>query len=219
MTDHILEAQTRTEKGRKTNALRASGLVPAVVYGAGTEPQNVTVDRNALVKTYKAAGESTVVELKIDGANALHVLIGELQLDPLLDTITHADFRVVDMTQTVEAEVELSFVGEAMAVKGLGGTFVASAESVTVRALPAKLVRSVEVDISALATFDDAIRVSDLKMPEGMEVLTDADTTLAVVAPPRSEAEMEALDSAVEENVDAVEAAEKKESSEEEAAA
>jgi len=66
MSEHILEAKTRTEKGRKTYTLRNAGAVPAVVYGAGTQPQNITVDRNQFVKMYQAAGESSIVELEID---------------------------------------------------------------------------------------------------------------------------------------------------------
>lgn len=215
MTDHILDAKTRTEKGRKTYVLRAAGAVPAVVYGAGTQPQTLTVDRNQFVKMYQEAGESSIVELKIDGASPLHVLIQDYQIDPLRNEFTHIDFRSIDMNKEIETEVELEFIGESAAVKALGGTFIPSLESVEIRALPSKLVRSIKVDISKLATFDDAIHVSDLQVPEGIQVLEDADVTIAAVEPPRSEEEMKALDEAVEMDVTAVEMAEKKEEPEE----
>lgn len=215
MIEHILEAKTRTEIGRKTRTLRASGAVPAVVYGSGTQPRNVSVDRNQFVKMYQEAGESSIVELKIDGATPLHVLIQDYQIDPLRTEFTHIDFRSIDMNKEIETEVELEFVGESLAVKALGGTFIPSLEMVEIRALPSKLVRSIKVDISALATFDDMIRVSDLQVPEGVTILSDEEQAVASVEPPRSEEEMKALDEAVEMDVTAVEVAKEKKEGEE----
>lgn len=205
-----ISAQSRTETGRKTEELRAQGLVPAVVYGSDTEPQSITIDRNAFVKVYKEAGESMIVELAVNEASPLHVLIQDFQMSPILGEVTHVDFRVVNMKEEIETDVDLEFVGEPMAVKGLGGTLVTSRDYVTVRCLPNKLVRSIQVDLTKLATFDDVIRISDLILPEGMVVLDEADASIAIVDAPRSEAEMAALDSAVEENVAGVEVAKDK---------
>lgn len=205
MSTFTLPANLRTAKGRKTNALRAEGNVPAVVYGSGTEPKMLTVDRVQFVKTYKDAGESSIIELAIDGASPLHVLIQDFQLDPLRDEVTHIDFRSVDMSKEIEAEVELEFVGESMAVKALGGTFVPSKDSVLVRCLPSKLVRKLSIDISILKSFDDVIRISDIALPDGMTIEDDGNTTLAAVQAPRSEEEMAELDKTVELDVAAVE--------------
>lgn len=199
-----LEAKIRTISGRKTNSLRSEGVVPAIVYGVGTEPQKITVDRNQFVKTYKEAGESSVVELVIDGKTALHVLIQDLQLDPLRDEVIHADFRSIDMNKLIDAVVQLTYVGEALAVKALGGTFAPARDEVTVRCLPSKLVRNIEVDISVLKTFEDAIRVSDLPVMEGIIFVDDPQLTLAMVSAPRSEAEMDDLNKTVQMDVTAV---------------
>ncbi len=204
-----LEAQRRTVTGRKTHAMRAEGKVPAVVYGVGTEPQNIVVDRNRFVKTYKDAGESSVVELVVDEKTALHVLIQDYQLDPLRGEVIHIDFRSIDMNKLIEAVVELTFVGESAAVKALGGTFSASHSSVTIKCLPSKLVRNIVVDISKLKTFEDVIRVEDLEVPEGVVIMDDLQGTIAAVSAPRSEEEMASLDSAVNMDVSAV-AVEKK---------
>lgn len=216
MSVFTLAAHLRTETGRKTNALREEGKVPAVVYGAGTDPKMLTIDRNQFVKTYKDAGESSIVELAVDGAAPLHVLIQDYQLDPIRGEVTHVDFRSVDMSKEIEAEVELEFVGESMAVKALGGTLVTQKDSVAVRCLPLKLVRNITVDISSLKTFDDVIRVEDIAAPEGITILDDGQITVAAVNAPRSEEEMAALDKAVEMDVSQV-AVEKK-AKEEEAA-
>jgi|GEM_PF-36097 len=210
METKTLTAAARTHKGRKTYQLRNEGKVPAVVYGAGIEPKNITVDRNAFTRLYKEAGESTIVELQIDGQAAVNVLIHDIQYDPLRDEVSHADFRAIDMSKPIEAEVKLVFVGESAAVKGLGGTLVHPMDAIQIRALPKDLVSQIEVDISSLVTFEDSIKISDLKLPAGIEALEGATQTVALVAAPRSDEEMAALDKAVEIDVSAVEKVEAK---------
>jgi large subunit ribosomal protein L25 len=217
MSEHILEATTREETGRKTEVLRAQGLVPAVVYGDNIEPMKLTVDRNQFVKMYNAAGESSLVSLKVDGKDAIQVLIQDYQQDPLTDFVTHADFRAVDMNKPVEAVAKLEFVGESMAVKGLGGTLVKSLSHVTIKALPSKLVAALEVDLGQLAGFEDVIRAGTLATPEGVEVVSDPNATIASVAMPRTAKQMAALDEAPVEDVNSVE--KEGEKKEEEAAA
>jgi large subunit ribosomal protein L25 len=209
MTTPTLAASPRVHAGRKTYHLRNEGFIPAVVYGAGIEPKNIQVDRALFTRLFKTAGESTLVELALEGGAPLHVLIQDVQLDPLRDEFTHADFRVVDMTKKTEAEVKLHFVGEAPAVKALGGTLVRTVEEVRVEALPKDLVSFIEVDLSKLVTFEDAIHLKDLSIPAGVEFLDDMEQTVAIVAAPRSEEELADLNKAVEMDVTAVEKVEK----------
>ena len=204
MTHTTLHAESRTTIGRKNYVLRAEDKVPAVVYGFGIEPTNITVDRVAFDKAYTSAGESTVVDL--DVAGTVHpVLIADVQRNPLNDFAIHADFRRVDLTKKIEAKIPLKLVGVSSAVKDAGGTLVQSLEDIEVICLPNALVHDIAVNIGALATFDDVIRVADITIPEGIEVKTEADTAVASVQPPRSEAEMAALDAAVEADVSKVE--------------
>lgn len=199
-----IEAQTRDIHGRQTKILRAQGLVPAVMYGFDTEPKNIVIDRNAFVKVYDQAGESTLIDLTIDGQKH-PVLIAEIQRDALTDFITHADFRRVDPKRKIEAKIPLKLVGMAPAVKELGGTLVQSLEEVEVMSLPDALVHEIEVDVTKLATFDDVIRVKDIVIPDGIEVKSEADQAVASVQPPLSEAELAALDAAVDADVSKVE--------------
>ncbi len=207
---HNLNAQLRTLKGRKTFTLRAQDQVPAIVYGVGTQPVSISVDRNSFLKTYKQAGESTIVELSVAQKEPLHVLIQDFQTDPILNNVTHIDFRAIDMNKEIETDVELEIVGEAPAVKALGGTLVVSRDYVTVRCLPKNLIRTLKVDISKLATFEDGINIEDLEVPEGITIMDEPGLSIAIVEAPRSEEEMAALNSAVEEDVGAVEVAGKK---------
>ncbi|MFH1631418.1 MAG: 50S ribosomal protein L25 [bacterium] len=204
MTQLTIQADTRTTTGRKTNSLRAEGKVPAVVYGFEIEPMSIEMDRNELERLFGNAGGSTVVELNM-GDVTHSVLIQDIQRDPLTGFIVHADFRRIDLTKKVESTIDLSPVGEAPAVKEAGGTLIQPLEYVEVLALPNALVREITFDISGLKTFDDVVRIKDISIPEGIEVLTDPENTVALVQPPRKIEELEALDEAVEENVESVE--------------
>jgi len=202
MSNFTLAAAARDAANEKSDALRAEGKVPAVMYGFDTDPTNVTIDRNDLERLYQNAGTSSVVDLDINGT-AHNVLIQDLQRDPLTDYIVHADFRRIDMSKKVETAVRLSLVGVAPAVKDLGGTLVQALEEVDVEALPSALVSEIEVDVSKLATFDDVIHVSDIAVPEGMEILTEAEQTIAIVQEPRKVEDLEALDAPIEEGGEA----------------
>ncbi|TAK03936.1 50S ribosomal protein L25 [Patescibacteria group bacterium] len=218
MQTYQLNANVRTTKGRKNYLLRNEEVVPAIVYGAGIDaPTAIQVDRPAFVRLYKAAGESGVVELTIDGKGMVNVLIHDIQTDPLRDEVIHADFRALDMTKPIETHVKLVFTGESNAVKNLGGTFTHSVEEVTVRALPKDLPGEIVIDISTLVTFDDIIRVSDIAVPAGVTILDDAQGAVASVEAPRSEEEIAALDTVAEADVTKVEV-EKKGKEEEEGA-
>lgn len=209
-----LQAQTRTERGRKTDILREQDIVPGVVYGADVKPASVSVRRGEFVKAYAQAGTSGLVSLSLDGA-VIPVLIHDIDQHPLTSRVSHIDFRAVDLKKEIEAEVQIRLSGEAGAVKTLGGTMVNETTHVKVRALPTALVPFIEVDVSRLATFEDAVRVKDLVVPAGMKIEEDAELTIVMVMPPRTDAELEALNTAVEENIEAVEVA-KKEKKEEE---
>ncbi|MEK7615484.1 MAG: 50S ribosomal protein L25 [Patescibacteria group bacterium] len=210
MEEFILNAKARTLVGRKNRELRDDGQVPAVVYGAGTAPTSISIDRNEFIKIYRRAGESTVLSLKINEKTGLPVLIQEFQKDPIKNTISHVDFRCIDMNKEIEATVDIVFVNEAPAVKALGGTLVVSREYVNIRCLPTKLVRNIQVDLSTLVTFEDSIRVENLVVPEGIVIEDEPRLSIVSVTPPRSEAEMASLDAAVEGDVSAVEVAAKK---------
>ena len=214
-----MNATLRELRGRATEALRAEGAVPAVVYGFGTEPTNIQVDRNAFLKVLAAAGSSTVVDLVV-GEKSFQVLIGEVQRNALNDFVTHIDFRAVDPNRKIEAKIPLVLVGLAPAVKELGGTLLQSLEEVEVISLPNALVHEISIDVSRLATFEDVIRVSDIVAPEGVEITTDGEVAIASVQPPRSEEELASLNEVVDTDVSKVEVLkEKKLTPEEEAEA
>ncbi|HAI73838.1 MAG TPA: 50S ribosomal protein L25 [Candidatus Moranbacteria bacterium] len=205
MNKVLLEAKARKELGRKTNKGRKEGLIPAVVYGRGIDAKNIWVKLLDFKRLIKKSGESTVIDLKIDGKDDRNVLIYETQKDPVRDNYTHIDFFQVRMDEEIETEVELEYVGEAPAVKELGGVLVKNIDAIEVKCLPADLPSGIEVDISSLKTFEDRICIKDLKISSKVEVSIEPETVVALVAPPRSEEEMSQLEQKVEADVTKVE--------------
>ena len=207
----ILSAKTRTEKGRKVNKGRKEGLIPAVVYGHGVESRSLWVNALELKRLLRKAGESTIIELAVDEKDIRNVLIHDFQEDVISGGFKHIDFFQVRMDEEIETEVELVFVGESKAVKELSGILVRNMDKIGVRCLPADLPSHIDVDISKIETFEDHITVADLKVSAKVKIDADPETVVALVAPQRTEAEMEALDSKVEADVTKVEGVVKEE--------
>jgi large subunit ribosomal protein L25 len=200
-----LEAKSREVLGRKTNKGRREGLIPAVVYGKGIDAKNIWVKLLDFKRLIKKSGESTVIDLEIDEKDNRNVLIYETQKDPVRDTFVHVDFFQVRMDEEIETEVELEYIGEAPAVKELGGVLVKNLDAIEVKCLPADLPASIEVDISSLKTFEDRITLGDLNISKKIELSIDLETVVALVAPPRSEDEMSELETKVEADVTKIE--------------
>lgn len=213
-----LKAKVREVFGRKTKKGRKDGMVPAVVYGHGTKNKSIWIDALEFSKLLKKSGESTMIELGVDGEKSgRNVIIYEIQTDPISGENVHADFFQVKMDEEIEKEVELNFVGEAPAVKELGGNLVKNMDQINVKCLPADLPSEIKVDISSLKTFEDHIYVKDLQVSDKVKFDIDPETVVALVEAPRSEEELESLEEKVDADVSKVEGVEKEEAAEGEA--
>ncbi len=199
-----LEAKTREIKGKQSKQLRQQGSIPAVVYGHGFETRSLAVDQRVFEKALAKAGESSLIDLVIDGKESVKVLIQEVQHDPLKGLVTHVDFRQVKMTEKLETDIEFEFIGEVPAVKELGAILVRSMDKIRVRCLPQYLVHSIAIDLTSLKAFGDTIKVKDIKPPEGIEFLANPTEVIAVVNEPISEAELKELEAKPVEDVSAV---------------
>ena len=153
----------------------------------------------------KKSGESTVIDLRIDEKDNRNVLIYDTQKDPVKDSYIHIDFFQVRMDEEIETEVELEYVGEAPAVKELGGVLVKNIDAIEVKCLPADLPSSITVDISSLKTFEDRITLGDLNISKKIELSIDLETVIVLVSEPRSEEEMSSLETKVDADVTKVE--------------
>ncbi|MCW1929916.1 MAG: 50S ribosomal protein L25 [Candidatus Kerfeldbacteria bacterium] len=224
MTDALkLSASLRTgDSGRRASiALREQSLIPAVVYGKGIAPRTLTVQYNPFDQLFSKAGESSLIQLSVDSEAPINVLVHDFQRDPLTNRYSHVDFYQVNMNEKITTEVEIHFEGVSPAVKDLAGILVKNISSLEITCLPADLPHALVVDISALKTFADYIRVKDIVLPKGVTTERNLDDVIAGVSEPRSEEELSSLNQAVVEDVTKVvaEADVKKEEKEKEKAA
>ncbi len=200
-----LTATPRVKAQHKLAEERAAGKLPAILYGHKVEPALYWLKYLDFEKLYKSAGESTIIELMTEGKKDANVLIQEVDRDPMSGRFLHVDFYQVRMDEEIETDVPFEFVGESAAVKELSGILVKSLNEVKIKCLPKDLPHALTVDLSALATFEDQIKLKDLKLPHGVTLLEDVETIVVIVDRPRSEAEMAALDEKVEADVTKVE--------------
>ena len=183
-----LKAQTRAVLGKQNKTLRKSGLIPAVVYGAGEPSKPIELNLKDFQKAWKEAGESGLIELEL-GSEKKNVLIKDVQIDPVKDFPVHADFYAVRMDKTLEAAVPVEFVGESSAVKTLGAILIKVVHEFNVEALPKDLPHELKVDISVLANFGDRLLVKDMKLPAGVKILAGPDEVVALVEESKVEEE------------------------------
>ncbi len=195
-----LKVETRDIVGKKVAKMRKENKIPAVMYGNKIAAQNLWINDLDFARAYNKAGESALVELEV-GKEKHSVLIHELQHDHRSGKVSHVDFFQVNMKEEVETEIPLEFIGESEAVKAHGGVLIKNMDSISVKCLPANLPEKFVIDLSKLVTFEDHITVADLKTSDLVEILLEAETVIALVAAPRTEAEMDGLNNKVEEDV------------------
>ena len=182
-----LKAQGRSEE--KAQELREQKLIPAILYGPGFENMSLKMDGVTFDKVFEKAGESTLVDLIVDDKDMGKVIIKAIQKHPVKDTIIHVDFYRVDMTKKLTTEIPVEFIGESKAVKELGGMMVREIDALRIECLPGDLVSHFEVDLSVLEKLGDSIRVSDVKIPENINVLQEGDEIIVNVIEPRIQEE------------------------------
>jgi large subunit ribosomal protein L25 len=162
-------------------------MVPAVVYGLGTEPMHVAVNHHDLMVAFHGEGGThALINLEIDGATSVPTLIKAIDRHPFRNQIRHVDFLQVSLLETVETEVTLHFTGTPAGLKE-GGILTPARNTIRIEALPTQIPGSVDLDVSALQ-INDTLRVSDLLPIEGVVFLDDPDALLVMVSPPTIEA-------------------------------
>jgi large subunit ribosomal protein L25 len=190
-----VEAREGTGKGpaRRT---RAQGRMPAVFYGAKSAGVTLSVDTRDFSRRIANLEGTHLIELRSSSpaVNKRMVLLREVQHHPVTGRPVHADFYEVALDQAIEVRVALHFEGKAVGVT-LGGILQPIIREMAVRCLPTAIPEFIAVDVSGLAVHD-ALHVSDLKLPEGVEAVLDATETVVSVVPPTAEAKPEGAEAA-----------------------
>lgn len=183
-----LEASKRDIFGRKVKRLRKEGLIPANIFGKKIKSEALSVKSKEFSEVFEKAGETQIIYL-----NDRPVLVSGLQIDPVTSNYLHIDFRQVDLTEKITANVPVELIGESPAEKQKLGTVVQQLSEIEVEALPTDLPEKIEVDSSTLVEVDQTIYVKDLKIDKKVIVLTDLESIVVKVEPPTKEEVVEVV--------------------------
>jgi len=192
-----LAAAKREITGKKVAHLRRAGRLPGVLYGHGVPSENVSVDAHEFDLLHRKVGNTTLIDVAVDGDKARPALIYGVQREPLKHRTVHIDLFVVRMTEELTVDVPVTVSGTADAVEKLGGT-LSHVSTIKVRALPDHLPGHIDIPIDSLADFDSVVHVSELAIPGDVTLVTDGNEIAARVLPPRVEEVVEVPEAAAE---------------------
>jgi len=193
-------ARVRSNFGKgAARSLRRAGQTPAVLYGPKIDPMALELDTRSFTKTLLGLQRrNAVVTLDVEGGDKRHVLIKELQVDPVQDTLTHADFYEIVLDEPSVFSVPIQYEGKAGGEE-LGGELSTHITSVEIQGKPLDIPDFISLDISSLE-LGDKLTCSDMSIPENVSLLDDADKVCVVIV--TASAEPEELE---EEEVEAAE--------------
>jgi large subunit ribosomal protein L25 len=188
MAEIVVNAKGRDDRGKNAaRRLRREGLVPGIVYGGKGGSIAIAVDPKALQKVLRSeAGRNTILKLDIAGAGATNAILKDLQVDPIKDSLLHADFYRIAMDVAIRVTVPINIRGEARGVKVDGGILELITREIEVECLPGDIPERIDVDVSDLG-LNGALRVSDLPANAKVKILESSDQVVVHVVSVKEE--------------------------------
>lgn len=186
-----LTADQRSLTGRKVKQLRRQGLIPANLFGKKIESIAIQIDAKQYQKLYQEVGETGIVDVTVADKSYPSLISGSA-VDPITGATLHVDFHHVSLKEKVSATIPVELIGEAPAVKELGGVVNQSLHELEVEALPTDLPEVFELDITKLTAIGDSLSIQDLTVPEGVVIALEPETVIVSVAEPAPEEVVEA---------------------------
>jgi len=193
MDEVVIKANERKVTGKQVKALRRAGLLPAVIYGRGISPINITLDAHDASRIFPNLTSSQLLVIDLNGQRHT-TLIREKQRHPVNRHLVHVDFNEISLTTILQTEVEIAFVGDSPAVKNYNGVIVVNMESLDVEALPTDLPDRITIDLSQLKNIGDSIHIRDIQLPDVVKVLTPPDEIVVLVTAPYADATAEPVE-------------------------
>jgi large subunit ribosomal protein L25 len=185
------KVQAKQREGRgKNDARRArrEGMIPITVYGGGAETVAAVAPARDLAAILRSeAGRNTIFTIEVDGMGETEVMFHDRQIDPVKGRLIHADLTRLVKGQKIEVTVPLHLVGEPVGVKEKQGVLEQVVREIEIRCQPRDIPDSIDVDVSNLDVHD-TLHVSDIKVNEGVEILTDAELVIATLGIVKEEA-------------------------------
>jgi large subunit ribosomal protein L25 len=193
-----VEAKPRQGGGKNdARRLRTTGMIPAVVYGAGQDSKAVTVDPKQINRILRSeSGHNSIFDLTLEGQTA-KVMIVDWQYEPIKSALLHVDMKRIAMDKVLQVSVPILLRGEAPGVKVQGGILEQILREVEVECLPADIPGHIDADVSQL-NFGEVIRVSDLPHDDKVKFITDETQPVAHVVAVKEVVEAAPAEAAVE---------------------
>lgn len=186
-----LTLQKRAVLGKKVKQLRRAGIVPGNVYGRRLESVAVQAPLAEVRRVFRSVPRNSVVRVQIEGEKGTRpVVLRVVDRNPVSGEVRHVELYQVDLSRPIHSEAALVLVGESEAVHN-GGTLVQNMDVLMLEALPTDMPAEIEVDITTLVNFGDAIHVGDLTLPANVRAVADEVSLIATVVAPRVEEEEE----------------------------
>jgi large subunit ribosomal protein L25 len=180
MDEVVLKASRRSVLGKQVKAIRREGKLPAVIYGHYIDPISIVMDLRDTSRSLMGLAPSALVTVDVEGTPH-KALVKEKQRNKITGTLLHVDFLAVSMTEKLRSQVYMEIVGLAPAIKDFDGVLVTGSDEVEVECLPQDLPERIVVDVSGLLKIGDGVYVRDLTVPEGVKILEDPDTMVALI--------------------------------------
>jgi large subunit ribosomal protein L25 len=194
-----LDVKAREEAGSAVSRrLRASGMIPGVLYGASEKAHPFAVEERELRRVLTGDhGLHAILDVVFDGQKtAHHAVLKDYQLDPVRPRLLHVDLHEVRLDQVIQSQVAVEPVGESPGVKE-GGVLTLVLREINVEALPMEIPDRLELDISGM-TIGDSLRVADLTVSDGVRFLDDPEAVVVTVTPPTRVEEPEEVEEELE---------------------
>ncbi len=193
-----ISASVRNTSGKgPMRQLRMKGMTPAVVYGGGAEAQKLQLDTKILMaQLLEFYRKNTVVTLKVDGSSEKTVMVGEVQTDPVRDTLIHVDFCEIDLQKDRAFNVPVVLKGKAKGVD-LGGHMIVSSTQVVLEGKPLDIPDECIVDVSSMAIGAE-VNCGTLTIPENVKLVTDPESLVVSIIKPGAEKAEDSAEKVVE---------------------
>ena len=179
----VLNASKRDVTGKKVNALRREGKLPAVIYGKEVSSTPILLDYQEARQTLSEIGANTLINIDLDGEEHL-ALVRETQREIIRRNLLHVDFQAVSLDERISTTVPVRVEGEAPAVSEYNALQVVELEELEVEALARHLPDFIQVDVSELTEIGDNILVQDLDVSEEVKIMESPDDIVVVIAAP-----------------------------------
>lgn len=182
MNKFNLKAEIRNLVGSKVKQLRRRGVIPANLFGKTITSQAVQVSQVEFNRVYKLAGETGLIWLKVEGEDKERpTLVTAVTHHPVTGDKLHVDFHQVNLKEKVSANVPVEIIGEAQMIKDGLAVLDNNLHEIEVEALPTDIPESIVFDISLLKEIGDHLKVSDVKLPDGVTLVTDPEATVVAL--------------------------------------